>query len=245
MLNFEYFDATGDTVAEGVFLPVSDLIGIEASDLAAADATKSSKVLLSIYQSIYQHLTTLTVQPLGLLMTEAGLDSLTETYSLTVTYVGNHSSDTKGMVPVGSGGTIITIDDVFPNAAKLAAVASTGGAGVLIPTAELASYSGLVHADITVDADSRRWFSALSFYLAHRSDLRSDVVPSAVVSKTVGAASPFFPPTEWFSGTSPNTSIEEDDVVFHSFTTRTFENTIELVKDHDNKTFEVNHVVAA
>ena len=53
-LNFEYFDAAGANVADGVFIPQADLLGVEASELASGEASelKDAKVLSSILNVI-------------------------------------------------------------------------------------------------------------------------------------------------------------------------------------------------
>lgn len=243
MFNLEYFAADGAAAAAGVFIPVGDLPGVDAAELDAADTARSSKSILGIYRALFNHIASLTVQPLGFLLSATGLDSLNETYSTTFSFMGNHSDGSLTKIPLGSASGL-TIDAVFPNASKVSAAGSTGGAGVLIPTSELLPYGSPDQADIALDADSRDWFGAAFFYLVDKSDLRSDTVASAIVSKSVGTISALFPPAEWTTGASALTAVGPEELTLRSFFTRTYSVTVQLVKNHDDQTFDVNHVTA-
>ncbi|WP_460193648.1 hypothetical protein [Thermosynechococcus sp. FA-CM-4201] len=243
-LNFEYFDAAGTAVAEGIYIPVSNLPGVTADELEPGDNDKESKITLAIYRALVNYIAPLTSQPLGLLMSASGLDTLTQTYSMTHTYMVNHSNGTVSQVPLGSGSGM-TIVDVFPGAAKVAAAGAISGAGILIPTAELAPYGAPAQGDITLTADSRQYWQALSFYLAENVTLRSSTVASAIVNKNVGLNSSLFPPSEWTEGSSPLSSVPASQLSKRSFFTRTYEVTIELALDHNTQTFDVRHVIAA
>lgn len=249
MINFEYFNANAATAEAGVFIPQSNLPGVSASELAAGVSDKQSKFILGFFRAIYNKFVTLNVQPLGLTFDQsspsaAGINLINESYSLTHTFLANHELNTVSQVPVGAGGTVIEIEDIFPGATKMAAAASTGGAGVLIPTSELTPYGSPAQADINVAADSRRWFAALSLYLSQNLALRTETTASAILATSAGTNVTFFPPESWTATTNPVSGVLAANLPKLSFFTRTFDFTIQLRYDHNSQTFDVNSVIA-
>lgn len=254
MLNLEYFDAVGAVVADGIFIPASDLLGVLDEELEAADEDKESKVALSLLNVLYETLSPPSFDSLGWAVskgnpTSAGQDLINQSFSLTVTYAADHGAGTLGQLPIPTTGANLDVGkfgivDLFPNAAKVAAAANTTGAGVLIPTTELEAYGSPAQAGITVGAgeDNRDWVSALIHYLATQTTLRSGVDASAVTARSRGSATGITPPAIWTDATNPVTGLAAADLPMFSFFSTAYAMTFQLLLDQPNQTFDVNNV---
>ncbi len=254
MLNIEYFDASGNATEAGIFIPVSNLPGIQASELATAASGKESKAILAIHNALYAYFSDLATLPLGVVVGKtapsgAGLDFVNVSFTSTFNYLVNHESGTVGPVPVPTTGTNtglggLELIDVFPAAAKVAASGSTGAAGILIPTSELIPYGSPSQASLAVNADSRSWFAALSLYMAVESTLRTTADASAVVTRSVGAGVGASFPTAWTQPTNPVSGIAAADLPKRSLISRSFGLTIQLLLDQETQQFDVRSVTA-
>lgn len=254
MLNLEYFDAVGAVVADGVFIPAGDLLGVEATELEAGDADKESKVALSLLNVLYETLSPPAFDSLGWAVskgnpTSAGTDLINQGYNLTVTYAADHGAGGLAQLPIPTTGANLDVGkfgiiDLFPNAAKLAAAANTTGAGVLIPTSELEGYGSPAQATIAiaVGEDNRDWVSALVHYLATMTTLRSGVDASAVTARSRGSATGITPPANWTDATNPVTGIAAADLPKFSFFSTAYAMTFQLLLDQTTQTFDVNNV---
>lgn len=250
---FEYFDADGTTTAEGVFIPQSDLLGVEASELAAAEpeATKDSKFAYSVMDTFANGAFTGT---LGLTLIEsiiAGASALvsSKTFSVTTQYSANLADKSVGVIPaptIGDNvGTVeLSIQDIFPNATKLASSASTGSAGVLIPSADIEGYGASAHASIDPTLDSRDWISGLIRFMIDNADLRSDVVASAITAVTNSNATGVALTDVAFDDTNPTTGLDPAERNQISAFSVTSTMTIERVEDRATQSYDVNVVTA-
>lgn len=256
MLNFEFFDAGGgNTVAAGVFIPVSDLPGIEAAELEAADPDKQSKVALSLITQMYAILSPPAFDSLGWAVSKgqpssAGQDLVNQSYNLTISYAANHGSSTVGQLPpatIGANADVgkFGIIDLFPNATKEAAAAAVS-AGVLIPTSELANYGGPADPAISIAAgeDNRDWLAALSNYIVLASTKRTVDDASAITSASKGSATGITPPAVWTDDTDPTTGLIAADLPKYSFFNVSYSITFQLLLDQLSQTFDVNHATA-
>lgn len=249
-LSFEYFSADANTTAEGVFLPVASLWNVQASELASTNASRESRVLFGLLEVLANPNATFASinnklgisssypNPVG-----AGTNLVNQTYSFTTLYYANLANNTIQPVPLQSSSNTgrVRITDVFAGATKLSANAATGGAGVLIPTAQLTPYGGPSHASIDVAADSRNWFAALFLYLAANATVRSGTNASAVVAvnplaNAVGA----LPSTALIEVSGLNAANQVTNMIL----TRTVTITVQKRINTQNETIEPHHVTA-
>jgi hypothetical protein len=256
-LNFEYFSAAGNTVAAGVFLPVASLWNVQDSELASNAADRESRVIFGILEKLCNpNSPFVTLQnKLGISSsystpTGVGTNLINQTYTLTAQYFANLANNTIQPIPLptsgsnsGQGG--VKIVDVFSGATKLAAAADTGGAGVLIPSAELTPYGAPAHANIDVNQDSRAWLSALFLYLADKAAVRSSNTASAVVAvNPVLTVTGALPAGALVAPNNPTSGIDPTKQITNVLITRSVSVTLQLVVDTQNETIRPNHVVA-
>jgi hypothetical protein len=256
-LNFEYFSSAGNTVAAGVFLPVASLWNVQATELASNAADRESRVIFGILEKLCNP-----NSPFVTLQNKLGISSsystptgvstnlINQTYTLTAQYFANLANNTIQPIPVptsgsnsGQGG--VKIVDVFSGATKLAAADDTGGAGVLIPSAELTPYGAPAHANIDVNQDSRAWLSALFLYLADKATIRSSNTASAVVAvNPVLTVTGVLPSGALVAASNPTSGIDPTKQITNVLITRSVSLTLQLVVDTQNETIKPNHVVA-
>lgn len=253
-LSLEFFDAAGSAVAEGVFIPVSDLPGIQASELAVAElaTTKESKFLLSVLNAITAVLPATT---LGMTATKgspsgAGADILNCPFTLTWQRVIDLASESVTPVPVPVAGANagvgdVALVDVFPNAVKVAAAGAVAGAGVVVPTAQLATYAPITQATITPAADSRDWLMALMDAAATEATLRSATVASGIVTRTRGAIGSATIPANYYAAIDPVAGLLEADLPKLGLITRSVSLAVQVALNQTTQVFEVRSVVTA
>jgi hypothetical protein len=256
-LNFEYFSAAGNTTAAGVFLPANSLWNVQDSELASNAADRESRVVFGILEKLCNpNSPFVTLQnKLGVSSsytnpTGVGTNLINQTYTLTAQYFANLANNTIQPIPVPTSGSNsgrggVKIVDVFAGATKLAAAADTGGAGVLIPSAELAPYGGPSHANIDVNQDSRAWLSALFLYLADKATVRGTNTASAVVAvNPVLTVTGALPAGALVAANNPTSGIDPTKQVTNVLITRSVSITLQLLVDTQNETIRPNHVVA-
>ena len=250
----EYFDADGSAVADGIFIPVANLPGLTSAELAAAQpaTTKESKSIFAILNAIFATVSPSAFNKLGFAVTRgnpagSGDNVFSQTFTHTWQKLVNLDAATIGVVPVpGSGANSglgdFSIVDVFPGAAKIAAAASTGGAGIVIPTAELLGFTSLTHAGLTVSgsSDNREWFNALSDAMANAVSVRSATVSSALTAATVGTINALAIPTAYTQATDPISGILLADVPARGLITRINTFVVQSVLNQAAQTFDVN-----
>lgn len=253
MLNFEYFDADGAAVAAGVFIPVANLPGLVADELAAGDTDKASKAILALINTIYEVVSPGGFNKLGFALTKAnptgtGNNLISQNYGVSIQYQVDHSDNSLSQIPVPTAGTNqdigkFAIADVFPTAAKVAAAGSTGAAGILIPSADLEAYGAPAHASVNpvTGQDNRDWFAALFNHLAIDAPLRDAETASALTARTRGAAATLALPPAYTQATNPTSGIPTADLGHLSFFSQSYSFTIQLLLNQETQTFDVNH----
>jgi hypothetical protein len=252
-LAFEYFDADGAAVAAGVFLPVGDLPGLEAAELAAAAADKESKAVLAVINQIYETLSPGAFDKLGWAVSKgnpapAGVDTINQSYSFTSTYVVNLGANTVGQIPVPAAGDNADVGkfglvDIFPGASKVAAAGNTGGAGLLIVGAEVEAF-GATYAGLTIGAgeDNRNWIAAFLNYLAVNATLRTASVASAVTAASRGTPASTTPAPALTAASNPTSGLSADDLPLLVLFTITYGLTVQLLLNQSTQSFDVRHV---
>jgi hypothetical protein len=256
-LNFEYFSADGNTPAEGVFLPVASLWNVQATELASTAADRESRVMFGILERLCNPSSSfVTLQnKLGVSSsyttpTGAGTNLLNQTYTLTAQYFANLANNSIQPIPVptsgnNSGQGVVKIVDAFAGATKLGATTATGGAGVLVPSAELIPYGAPSHASIDVNQDSRSWLSALFLYLAHKATVRSANTASAVIAvNPVLTVTGVLPTGALVAASNPTSGIDPTKQVTNVLITRSVSVTLQLLINTQSETIQPNHVVA-
>lgn len=186
MALFEFGDADWTTTGSGVFIPISDLPGSSSSEYAdeVDDADKEGQAVFSVIKQIIKK-----VSGISYLTTQADANLLgisyslaetlpsvrlkNKTYSFTFSRLVSLDDDATSVIPVATSGTHngkggVTLTNIFPNASKLAAASSTGGAGVLILSATLENYGAPSHASLALNNDCRRWIEALIMSVYNR-----------------------------------------------------------------------------
>jgi hypothetical protein len=256
-LNFEYFSADGNTNAAGVFLPVASLWNVQATELANTAADRESRVMFGILERLCNPSSSfVTLQnKLGVSSsyttpTGAGTNLLNQTYTLTAQYFANLANNSIQPIPVptsgnNSGQGVVKIVDAFAGATKLGATTATGGAGVLVPSAELIPYGAPSHASIDVNQDSRSWLSALFLYLAHKATVRSANTASAVIAvNPVLTVTGVLPTGALVAASNPTSGIDPTKQVTNVLITRSVSVTLQLLINTQSETIQPNHVVA-
>lgn len=249
----EYFDAAGNAVADGVFIPVANLPGVQAAELAAGEPanTKESKVALALLNAISANLP---ASVIGLTLakgspTGAGADVLNLPYTCSWQRLINLSSDGVDVVPVpttgantGVGGVNLTT--IFAGAVKVAAGGAVAGAGVVIPSANLDAYSPISHADINPAADSREWLMGQLDALASNITRRAAGVASAVVTATTGSLGSAAIPAAYYAATDPTSGIASADLPKLGLITRSNAWSIQVTLNQSTQAFEVRSVAS-
>jgi hypothetical protein len=252
-LSLEFFDAAGSCAAEGVFIPVADLPGVQAAELAAAQPanTKESKVILALLNALS---TGIPATTLGLTAVKgspagAGADVLNCPFTFTWQRVLNlaNNETTPAPVPVaGANAGIgdVALVDIFPNSAKVAAAGAVAGAGVVINTAQLQNYSAITQATINPAADSRDWIMALMDAISTDSTVRSATVASGVVSRTRGTIGAATIPAAWTATTAPASGLDAADLPVLGLVTRSNAVAVQVALNQITQVFEVRSVVS-
>lgn len=259
-LGFEFFDAAGNPVADGVFIPVAALPGVSAAELAAGEpaATKEAKVLLAMLNQFFNVLSPAAFNKLGFAVTKsapAGIiaDVFNQTFSATWQKLVNLDDNTVSMIPEpGTGANTglgsFSILDVFPGSAKVAAGAVGGatGAGVVIQTVSLTPYGSLTHAALAIAAgsDNRDWFSALLDHLALDAVIRTASIASAVTAATASAVGAIAIPAAFTATPDPTSGILAADLPKRGIITRTLTYTVQLLVNQTTQAFDVRVVTA-
>lgn len=252
-LAFEYFDAAGNAVADGVFIPVAALPGVVAAELAAAQsvALKEGKALLAILNQMFNILSPTTFLKLGFAITKgipagSAADIVNLTFTATWQKMVNLDADTTSMIPVPTVGASLglgdfAVEDVFPGAAKVAAGGAVAGAGVVVNTSGLTPYSSLTHAGLNTAAgqDNRAWFAALFDHLAASVTVRDELNQSAVTAAALGGVDAADIPDAFVAATDPTSGILAAEVNSRGLVTRTNSYTIQLQLSQTAQTFDV------
>jgi hypothetical protein len=253
-LSIEYFDAAGTATSDGVFIPISDLPGVQVAELAGAEpvGTKESKTVLSLFTAITSSITN-TVLGLSLLKAVpvggGAEDLVNQSFTMTWQKLVNLNADTIQNIDtpidganagVGSFGIL----QAFPNAVKVAAAAAVAGAGVVINTAGLTNYTSLSHASLNVGNDNRDWFAALFDAIATDSTLRGATDVSAVITRNRGNVGSLTIPAAFYADTDPTSNVLASELPQLGLISRASTLTVQLKLNQLTQAFEVNSVTA-
>ncbi|MEO1351322.1 MAG: hypothetical protein AAFW84_21350 [Cyanobacteria bacterium J06635_15] len=250
-LSIEYFSAAAAATEAGVFLPVSDLPGVDALELDAAEATeaKESKSLLSVLNALQIYLSA-NAGKLGVSCTKGspssnGADLLTLNFTAEWQKLVNLSANTVGVIPAASTGAnadvaAMGIVDVFPTAAYVTAGSNTPGAGIVVAHSAMTSYGLTTVPTVNVGDDDRLWFAALLEMLTEVS-VRNAATPvvSAVTTATPGAMGAQAIPASYYADTDPLTDIIASDITQRGIVSRQFAFSVQVQLNQATQSFDV------
>lgn len=248
MLNIEQLSAAAAATNDGLFVPVDDLPGLDATELDGTPEGES-KLIFAILNAVYDTLNPVNFDKLGFGVTKpnptgTGADLINQSFGLSAQYMANLADNTIGMIPVPASGTNaevgkIALTDIFPGADEIASGATSGGAGIVIPDSEIGDF-GAPTAD-TIGDDFRQYLASLYLWMIGSAAIRGSA-PSAIVNASVGAATGFNPPAAWTADTNPVSGIDAADLSRRAFFSRQFSLTVNLKLNQADQTFDVNHV---
>lgn len=255
----QFFDVAGGTASfDGIFIPVANLPGVTASELATAEGTKRiSRVVAALLEQIYTVLSPTNFRKLGFAVTKTNPsvvgNSLSITYGTTIQRLSNTGSGTTTMIPVPTTGTNsgqgdFALFDVFSGSTIVDSADVIAGAGVILPYSELQGYgapqwSGL---DIGGGEDNRDLLAAIISYLHDSADVivRTNSVLSAVTNRSVSAPQlVVMPSTAYFTAVTnvnPTTGLSTSDIDINAIFSRTYSMTVQFAIALAN--LDVNHV---
>lgn len=252
-LNFEYFETDGTAVAAGVFIPISDLIGISAGEFADSQsvATKDAKLAYSL-ANIFTN---------GDLASALGLSAIanniagqsavlsSKSYSFTVQYYADQESDVVDVLPLPIIGNQVGVgevafEDLFPNSVKVAASGATVGEGVLIPTSLVNDFGAPLQASLNLANDCRSYIGALIRYMISVIPVRSASVASAITAKALNPTTGVTLPAIATDATNPTTSINSADLPKLDFFSKTMTFTIQRIENESTQSYDVNVATA-
>jgi hypothetical protein len=248
-LSLEYFDAAGSAVAAGVFIPISDLPGIEATELAAAQSTanKEAKALLALMNATATYLA-VNSGLLGITLTQnnnsnAGPNLINLNYTLGWEKLADVESNAITQIPVPSAGANagvgdFGIADVFPNAAKVAAAGAVAGAGIVVTDTALAAY-GAAAPTVGAGEDNRAWFAALFDHMAEADVREIGITQSAVVTAALGSLGATIVPADFYAATDPTSDVVEADLPKLGLMTRSTAISIQVQLNQSTQKFDV------
>ena len=251
---FQYLSASGTAAVDGVYVPVSNLPGVLASELATTESTpaKAGKVLLALLNRIFDVLSPSSFGKLGFTVVKSapagvGPDIFNQTFTFGWQKIVNLDNNVVEQIPVPTTGANtgvgkFSILDVFPNATKVAANDSISGAGVVIPTSALTPYTSLTHSNLTIStsSDNREWFASLFDHLAIDADVRSPTQQSAIITATASQIGALPIPASFTQATNPVSGILPADLPRRGLIVRTLTYTIQCVINQTSQTFDVN-----
>ncbi len=250
-LAIEYYDGNAVAQGLGVYIPVADLPGVNAAELANVypAAVKEGKVILALLNRISRIVSPDSFDKLGFAITKEApdgvdVDIFNQVFAITYQWVVGVAARTVDVVPVPNLGTNtgkgdFWIIDVFPGSFKVGP-GSDVAAGIVINDSGLTQYvnSALI-TDLDIDGDGRAWFAALAEHLTFDSIKRGVNNSSAVVSALASNYSASAITPDMIDATDPTTGIPPADAKKYALINRTDTVTVQLALNQDTQVFEV------
>lgn len=192
-LNLTYLASGAAAGSAGVFIPVSNLYGIEAAELGSGDLLREAKVADSLLSTLYSAVSTVSGL-IGISATETNgqfnaAGQFTVTRAFTLQQVWNLTTDVVDEVPLPAAGTgKLTIAQVFPDAEIVTAVTTVSADGILIPNTVIAAVGGGPVSNVST-TDARFWFRALLNEIALNLSVLEQI-PTRSIGLATGIAFP-------------------------------------------------------
>ena len=254
MLNLEFSDADFNPTVNALFIPVADLPGVNAAELAAGESTanKEAKAILGLWNQLFNIASPVAFGRLGLTVTKGtpagggSADLVNLTFSSTAQRLVNLANNSVAVVPVPTAGANsgvgdFALTDIFPGATKVAA-AATGGAGVAIPWTLIEAFGGAAYAgaDIAAGNDNRMELFALLESISSEATTRTADAESAIITRTLSAPASATIPANFSQATDPIAGIVQADLPKLGLLSRTTALTVQVALNQTTQAFEVN-----
>lgn len=250
---FEYLDAPGNATNEGVFIPVADLLSVQAAELAAGEANnlKFGKIVNSIFTSLGEFANLASVLgitiDLGTVSPVSG-NVFSRSFSFAWQKFTNQALGTIAVLPVPATGALtgiggLSINDIFPNAEKVAAAGAVPSAGLVISSAAIQSFVPLAHVAIDVAADSRLWWMGLMESMIAAALTRSTTVDSPILTTTRPSITSPTVPTAYTQATDPTTGLLLANIPLYGLQQRNLSLSVEFELDPILETFDVRSAI--
>jgi hypothetical protein len=227
---------SGNGVPAGIFIPQSNLPGIlQAGELDEPNReAKAAYAIVTKVQDVLQALTSKLGLSSSRSMASTGvLDRISQTFLLSCQFMVNHSTNLVSVLPLpGSEAGKVSLADLFPAHALVAAEGAVPGPGVVIPTAMITQNGGTLPG--AAIADARSWLIAL-----YQSMILGLTPSDAVVSPSRGSATGLTPLADFTATTNPTTGINAADLPKMSFLSLTYSVTLQIVLNQTTQTFDL------
>lgn len=255
-----YVPVSGITPVGGIFIPRDNIAGLIAdSELADSVDTiiKDCKFLagfLTTLQSTIaanQAITGSLVTALGFTVTKSSPTGVqagvfNQTFTASVAQVIDYSTSTSYPIPVPTSGSnsgrgVLKITDVFPDAMSVVPTGLIPESGVLIPHTEIDAYGAVAATNPGNDVQSRQWFAAMLRYLFDQIPIRATTpaTPSALITKTLGAVTPFTLAADALASTNPSTGLDPTKVSVNDVYSRPVSFNIQYLLNETTQTYDV------
>jgi len=252
-ISIEYHAVAGTAAADGLMIPIAALKGLDASEIASteSDRVREAKVILAIFASMRLAILDLDDVSLGFSLVARAPIGVAENLAR-ITHVVNWQrlvnleSQDLSVLPVPTTGTNnakgkVELTAVFSGASKLSS-GDTTVPGILIPTAEVAKYSSVVHASLDPSEDSRGYLMGLTDYLTSNAVIRTDegqqsAITGAVVGDLEGV---FLDDSPLIDATNPTSGIDRTKLTQLGVIEREVNITIEVKLNQSSQAFDVH-----
>ena len=254
-INIYYYDNNTVSVptvlpANGLFIPVSNLPGTDATDFAVGVSAgcKESQAIYALLQRFHSFLAT-SANKLGLnsnISNPSIINSstITYTFSFVVDYLMNNAAGSASMLPIPDTGVYsgigdFSLQDIFQNIVLISDKANQSNlittAGILIDESSLSRYgfyNDVVGSAITtfnVGGDNRYAVAAIISGICDGNvSIRSNSLASAILSTAISDPTVVAIPTNYYSTTNPLTDISSTDLDHLGILRRIYSTTFEL-----------------
>jgi len=252
-ISIEYHAVAGTAAADGLMIPIGALKGLDASEVASteSDRVREAKIVLAIFASMRSAILDLDDAPLGFSLVAQAPIGVAENLAR-ITHVVDWQrlvdleSQDLSVLPVPTTGTNngkgkLELTTVFSGATKVADGGTTV-AGVVIPTAEVAKYSSVVHASLDVSEDGREYLMGLSDYLISNVVIRTEAgQQSAITRAFVGDLEGLIlGDSRLIDATNPTSGIDRTKLTQLGVVERQTAITIEIKLNQSSQAFDVD-----
>lgn len=248
-LNFQFIESSAQASEDGLFIPCTNLIGINNGEFNNLESieTKENKLIYSLCNIFSNGITENT---LGLKATAGSITGQTNNLSsknfvFTLWYFVNHETKTVSMLPLPTIGSQIntgklSITDVFPNAFLVLAETLIEEEGVLIPSNLIQIMGGDSHQAINITEDCRNWLSAFIRYFISYSNVRSASIASAIITKSIRATEGLVLPTTALDPVNPSTGLDSNKLLQIDLFQRVLSISIQRIENEITQTYDIN-----
>lgn len=236
----------------GIFIPVSDLPGVEAAELDEANADAKDKGVMAFVYRVWEFLNQPAASPLGMSLARGNLlaqgqDLVRQQFTFTTTIANKLDSGTVGLLPVPSTGANagvgrVALNAIFPNMIDGSAGLNDVPAGIVIATP--GNFADTLTPGASVSTQSRPWLTSFFMALGTESQIRSGTEASGIVTRSLSNAVGQAPLAAWTQANDPTTGLVAADLPKYKFYNLTVASTFEKKLNFTAQTFDLNRVTA-